>query len=88
MKEKKKNKERNGVCLSTYHSAKGLEWKVVFLINVDQGNAPYKRAISIEDIEEERRLFYVAVTRAENCLNIFYTEENGKSNYIYEMGLN
>ena len=62
LQEKRKNKE--GICLSTYHSAKGLEWDYVFLIDCNEDMTPFKKAESPEEIEEERRLFYVAVTRA------------------------
>jgi len=55
--------------LSTVHQAKGLEWKVVFIINATQGGFPISRAIGNESrMEEERRLFYVACTRAEDYL--------------------
>ncbi len=55
--------------LSTIHQAKGLEWPVVFIIGLVEGQFPNARALkSIEDVEEERRLFYVAVTRAKDEL--------------------
>ena len=53
------------VTLSSVHQAKGLEWKVVFVINLTDGGFPSHRSIDVkESLEEERRLFYVAVTRA------------------------
>ena len=65
--------EEGNVVLSTIHQAKGLEWDAVFIINVSQGQFPNDRALKEPDgIEEERRLFYVAVTRARNYLYLSY----------------
>lgn len=59
--------------LSTIHQAKGLEWKVVFVIGLVEGQFPNSRALAKgEDIEEERRLFYVAVTRAKDDVYLTY----------------
>ena len=61
------------VTLSTIHSAKGLEWHSVFVIHALDGYFPSNRsAYKIETLEEERRLMYVAVTRAKNNLMISY----------------
>ncbi len=61
------------VTLSTIHQAKGLEWKAVFVIWMSEGMFPGARALDNADaIEEERRLFYVAVTRAEDELYLTY----------------
>ncbi len=61
------------VTLSTIHQAKGLEWRVVFLVWLTEGMFPSARSIETrEGIEEERRLFYVAVTRAEDELYLTY----------------
>jgi len=60
------------VTLSTIHSAKGLEWKVVFLIWAADGRFPGPQSASPEDLEEERRLMYVAGTRARDELYISY----------------
>ena len=58
--------------LSTVHSAKGLEWDAVYLIGASDGNFPSDMALSTPDgEEEERRLFYVALTRARNTLTIY-----------------
>ncbi len=63
----------NKVVLSTIHSAKGLEWKVVFLISLCEGRFPSHFAEHRPDeIEEERRLFYVAATRAKDNLYLCY----------------
>ncbi|MBI2815235.1 MAG: ATP-dependent helicase [Opitutae bacterium] len=58
--------------LTTIHQAKGLEYDVVFLIGAADGQLPTRRSIEAGDVEEERRLFYVAVTRAKNELYISY----------------
>jgi DNA helicase-2/ATP-dependent DNA helicase PcrA len=65
--------EDDTLTLSTIHSAKGLEWKAVFLIWVLDGKLPLSRAAEDEeDMEEERRLLYVAATRAKNTLVLTY----------------
>ena len=78
--QNKKNGEKEGVNLMTMHAAKGLEFDTVFVIEANEGSCPYKKAIADEEIEEERRLFYVAMTRAKRKLVISYVKEkNGKS---------
>ena len=63
----------------TVHAAKGLEFDTVFIIEANEGQIPYKKAKSEEETEEERRLFYVAMTRAEEILKICYVKQkNGK----------
>jgi DNA helicase-2/ATP-dependent DNA helicase PcrA len=92
LEEKRRDKKKNGVCLSTFHSAKGLEWKVVIIIDANEGITPSKQAETSEDYEEERRAFYVAATRAKDYLDIISTCSNGDtenqaSRYITEMQL-
>ena len=65
-----------GVNIITMHGSKGLEFKVVFILNVNQGIVPSSRAVREQDFEEERRVFYVAMTRAEKYLHIFLIGEN------------
>ena len=72
------------------HGAKGLEYEVVFIIEGNEGSTPYRKACRKEDLEEERRLFYVAMTRAKEKLIISYVKEkNGKdlspSRFIEEL---
>ncbi len=65
----------DAVTLTTMHSSKGLEYDCVFIIDANEGITPHKRAVFDPDIEEERRMFYVAMTRARRRLNIFYTRK-------------
>jgi DNA helicase-2/ATP-dependent DNA helicase PcrA len=63
--------ERNEkVVLSTVHQAKGLEWDIVFVLSVNPGDFPSSLAIMEGNLDEEERIFYVAVTRAKNYLYI------------------
>lgn len=91
--QNKKNGEKEGVNLMTMHAAKGLEFDTVFVIKANEGSCPYKKATADEEIEEERRLFYVAMTRAKRKLVISYVKEkNGKdllpSRFVSELLLN
>jgi DNA helicase-2/ATP-dependent DNA helicase PcrA len=61
--------------LSTIHQAKGLEWPAVFVIGLIEGQFPHSKSLNRdEDLEEERRLFYVAVTRAKDELYLTYPQ--------------
>ena len=65
--------QKRRIVLSTIHSAKGLEWKAVYIISMAEGRFPSPAALnSADDIEEERRLFYVAATRAKDLLFFCY----------------
>ena len=91
--QNKKNGEKEGVNLMTMHAAKVLEFDTVFVIEANEGSCPYKKATTDEEIEEERRLFYVAMTRAKRKLVISYVKEkNGKdllpSRFVSELPLN
>lgn len=63
--------DKDGVCITTVHNAKGLEWRYVFLVGFEQENFPGSRLFDQEDMESERRLAYVAFTRAKDMLRIF-----------------
>ena len=64
------NSNEDAVVLATLHSSKGLEFEKVFLIDVNEGITPYKKAVLQPDMEEERRLFYVGMTRAKRSLTL------------------
>lgn len=86
-----RQKQADSVVFTTMHSAKGLEYDVVFLPDATEGVVPHKKSMKEADIEEERRLFYVAVTRAKNYLHIFVPEELFQkkqtiSRFVKEMG--
>lgn len=66
---------QKGIHIKTMHGAKGLEWPVVILPDLNEGNMPYKKAQTPEQIEEERRIFYVAMTRAREYLFFFYVKK-------------
>ena len=65
------NQNMESVTLATLHSAKGLEYENVYLIDVNEGVMPYKKAVLDNEIEEERRMFYVGMTRAKKNLHLF-----------------
>ena len=71
-KEKKGQNGKQGIRLLTMHAAKGLEFTYVCIPNVNEGVIPHGKLPDEESIEEERRLFYVAVTRAKKILDILY----------------
>ena len=82
--------DKEGVTLTTMHSAKGLEYEVVFVMDVNEGVTPHKKAVKEADLEEERRLMYVAVTRAKTYLFLYsvkelYQKEAKPSRYLAEL---
>ncbi len=84
-----KESKNKGVTLSTMHRAKGLEWDCVFIIGANDKIIPSPRCSKPEEIEEERRVFYVAITRAKEYLNISWTqkndEEDERTRFLFEM---
>lgn len=73
------DKQRTGIRLMTMHAAKGLEFSTVYLPDVNEGKLPSRQAVTPEETEEERRMFYVAMTRAKKELHILYCDQgNGK----------
>lgn len=67
--------ETDAITLATMHSAKGLEFPVVYILDANEGITPHSRAMLDEDMEEERRLFYVAMTRAKTRLHVYAVRE-------------
>lgn len=89
---KKQSAEKKGVVISTIHSIKGLEFDKVFIMDVNEGSIPYHKAVSESDIEEERRLFYVGMTRAREELQLLLVKERHEkklepSRFLRESGL-
>jgi DNA helicase II / ATP-dependent DNA helicase PcrA len=77
----------NAVVLSTIHSAKGLEWEAVFLVGMEQGVLPH---LNNDDLEEERRVAYVGVTRAKRLIrltfaNMRFGQPSQPSQFLYEL---
>ncbi|MBR2256783.1 MAG: ATP-dependent helicase [Blautia sp.] len=90
---KRQQARTEGVALSTLHASKGLEYKKVYIINVNEESIPYKKAVLPEAMEEERRLFYVGMTRAKEELLLFlvrkqYESPRQPSRFLLEAGMN
>ena len=93
LKNKTKNnreEEKDAVAIVTMHCAKGLEYKVVFIPDTNEGIIPYKKALLNNEIEEERRMMYVAMTRAKDHLYISHVKTRfnktmEKSRFINEL---
>ena len=72
----KSSNAKNGIRLMTLHQAKGLEFPVVFIVGVEEGILPHSRSLDdLHALEEERRLFYVGITRAKQRLYITYANK-------------
>ncbi len=82
-----RDSDTNGVVLTTYHNAKGLEFDIVYLISIVDGLVPYELSKTASEIEEERRLFYVGITRSKKELYLStiknrYGKEVSKSVFL------
>lgn len=80
----------NAVTFTTMHSSKGLEYESVYIIDANETIVPHKKSVTDADIEEERRMFYVAMTRAKKKLTIYstgerYNKELTVSRFVNEM---
>ncbi len=75
IRSRQKFEASEGIRLLTMHGAKGLEYEVVYIPDANDGLMPHKKAATESDKEEERRMFYVAMTRAKNDLRIYFTRE-------------
>ena len=75
---KNTGEEKEGVHMITMHGCKGLEYPIVFLPDCNEGKVPHKKAVTPEEVEEERRMFYVAMTRAKTHLEILYIEDKAR----------
>ena len=85
-------KKDDAVQLVTMHGSKGLEYRSVILTDVNEGIVPQKKAERVEEVEEERRVFYVAMTRAKEKLFLFYLKRNPEkritpSRFLKEIGI-
>ena len=79
MLEGREDSEPDAVKLSTLHAAKGLEFGHVFLIGVEEGILPHRESIDTDKIEEERRLMYVGITRAQKSLNLSWCKKRKRA---------
>lgn len=70
-----RDRELDCVTLMTMHSSKGLEFPVVYILDANERVTPHHKAVLEADLEEERRMFYVAMTRAKDRLHVCYTKE-------------
>ena len=68
-------RQREAITVSTLHSVKGLEFDRVYILNVNEGSIPYHKAVLDTEMEEERRMFYVGMTRAREKLELYFIRE-------------
>lgn len=90
LKKQKHKKQEGGITISTLHGAKGLEYPHVFILDINEGTIPYHKAVLPEEIEEERRLLYVGMTRAAQTLHLFniknrYEKKQEPSRFLEEV---
>ena len=67
--------EKEGVMISTLHASKGMEYDSVYILDVNEGVIPYHKAVLDADLEEERRMLYVGMTRARKKLYLYAVKE-------------
>ncbi|RHV63660.1 ATP-dependent helicase [Clostridium sp. OM02-18AC] len=73
--QNRETRDQDCVVLMTMHSAKGLEFPIVYIMDANERITPHHKAVLDADLEEERRMFYVAMTRAKDRLHVYYTKE-------------
>ena len=88
--KKQQVKEEPGVSLMTMHASKGLEFPVVFVPTLNEDIVPYRKAVQEGNLEEERRMLYVAMTRAKTYLHLSFVKERfhkeaEPSPFLYEI---
>src|SRR5213075_528990 len=79
-----KGETHDAVRLTTYHQAKGLEWEAVFLPSLYEGEIPDRRAKGADELAEERRLFYVGITREKRVLELSTGSAKRPSRFLEE----
>lgn len=89
----KEQRENPSVSFMTFHGCKGLEFEHVYIIDANEDITPHRKAVNAADMEEERRMFYVAMTRAKDYLTICYVKERYEkemqcSRFVGELRMN
>ena len=84
MLDGQEGRETDAVRLSTLHAAKGLEFPHVFLVGLEEGLLPHRESIANGNVDEERRLFYVGMTRAQRSLHLSFCRRRKRAGEALE----